>query len=372
MTQAEIVKPAERDPARWATARCNDGTSFDFQVRLSATGQTTKWILFLDGGGFCEDFSRSCASRPSSLTSTVANSDRSFTQMKNQGIFNPNKTKNPTFYDANFAYGHYCSSDVWSGATTQRRPTTGSPVGWYFSGQANVRSMFEILIERYGLDDANPQTRVLFAGTSAGGVGVEVNADAVAKLLPQTASAGHLKLINDAGVFVDFDDPNHRPGEPIPLNVPIRDVMAQAYNFWAASHNPFCEKAQRQQTLPLGRCYFTGVNYPYITQPSPNGSGLPLLIQSSSIDEPSITFHHINPGDTADAPGLAKWRTTALQSFSGLAWLFSGGHKAYHTLLPRDDSSTGWNMGPPNQTFRQVVTRFWEGGSPVRVIFGNP
>src|SRR5688572_15483726 len=30
---AEVVKPAERDPARWGAARCNDGTPFTYTWR---------------------------------------------------------------------------------------------------------------------------------------------------------------------------------------------------------------------------------------------------------------------------------------------------------------------------------------------------
>src|SRR5207237_310181 len=37
----EFVKPAERDPARFATARCNDGTPFPMAVRLAPAPTST-------------------------------------------------------------------------------------------------------------------------------------------------------------------------------------------------------------------------------------------------------------------------------------------------------------------------------------------
>lgn len=366
MEQAEMVKPAERDPARWSEARCNDGSPFGFSLQLSPSGQSTEWVIYLEGGAFCDDNALSCTRRGQRLSSTPGVADRAWLELSNTGLFNRSASQNPVFHDLNIAFAHYCSSDGWTGATTGKRPTQADPGGWYFSGRANVRAMIEILIERYGLDDANPQTRVLFAGSSSGGLGVEANADTLARWLPQTA-AGRLKLLSDGGFIPDFDDPAYRPGD---ADVPIRELIIAGYDFWGSGLNPLCEAAQRQAGEHPGRCFLSAVVYPYIARPSPEGLGLPMLIQYSSIDEFALNLHGIDdPGDPADAAALERWRATVLASFEGMDWVFSGGERPYHTILRNDERV---RMGPQGQRFLQVLARFWEGGRPAQVIFGNP
>ncbi|NWG34394.1 MAG: hypothetical protein HXY42_08130 [Chloroflexi bacterium] len=367
MRQAEMVKPAERDAERWGEARCNDGTPFGFSLQLSPSGQSREWIIYLEGGAFCEDDALDCASRGHRLSSTPDAGDRTFVAMINTGIFNRAAQQNPAFHDANIAFAHYCSSDGWSGATTQKRPTQADPEGWYFSGRANVRAMVEILIQRYGLDDSNPQTRVLFAGSSAGGIGVEVNADTLARLLPRTAADGRLMLVDDGGFIPDFDDPAYRPGE---ADVPLRELIIAAYDFWGSSLNPLCEAERRQAGEHPGRCFLSAVVYPYLTQPPPDGLGLPVFIQYSSIDEFALNLHGIEDrNDAADAAALERWRANTLASLEGMEWVFSGGARPYHTVLQSDEKM---QMGPPGQTFLETLSRFWEGGAPMRIIFGNP
>lgn len=366
MRQAEMVKPAERDAERWGAARCNDGTPFGFSLQLSPSGQSREWVIFLEGGGFCDDNALSCSTRGKKLSSTPKADDRSSVTIEQRGIFNRDASRNPTFYDANFVFAHYCSSDGWSGATAEKRPTQADPGGWYFSGRLNVRAMIEILIQRYGLDDADPQTRVLFAGSSAGGIGVEVNADTLAGLLPRAAAEGRLRLLDDGGFIPDFDDPAYRPGE---ADVPIRELIIAGYDFWGAKLNPMCEAAQKQTGEHPGRCFLSAVVYPYIANQS-SGLGLPLLIQYSSIDQYAIELHGIDDrSDPADAAALERWRANTLAELEGIAWVFSGGARPYHTVLLSDEKM---HIGPEGKTFIEVLARFWGSGAPERVIFGNP
>ena len=362
----EVVKPAERDKHRWGLARCNDGTPFSFLVQLSTSGRSNKWVIFLMGGGFCDDNAIKCAERSRSLTSSLAFDDRKFIPMKRSGIFSRDPIKNPSFYDANQVFAHYCSSDVWSGNTTERRPTTGSPGGWYFSGRVNVRSMIEVLIEEYGLNDNDPGLRVLFAGSSAGGAGVLVNADTLTDLLPKTAQAGRLKLLNDGGMVPDFDDPEYRPGK---ANSPFRDVLKIDYDFWGSALNTKCEEAQKKTNKQPAECFYAPVVIPFIVNPEPEGLGVPLMVQYSSIDRWALKQHGIDW--KTDKDGLEKWRVSSLQLLEKLSgvWLFSGGEEVYHTLILKDEA---WDIGPQGSTFREVLTRFWEGGPLERVVFGNP
>lgn len=368
---AELVKPAERDPARWAGARANDGTPFAFEVQLSPSGSSRVWVIYLQGGGFCDDNANLCRARAPRLSSSPEPPDRAFGELAEQeGIFNRSPAQNPTFHDANLVFAYYVSSDQWSGATAERRPTTAHPAGWYFSGRANVRAMVGSLVQRYGLDDGNPETRVLFIGTSAGGIGVQTNADILAELLPRTAAAGRLKLVNDGGFATEFDDPAFRPGE---ADEPWAEVLQQAYDFWGAQLNPLCEEAQRQAGEHPGRCALGAVNYPFTTQPPPTGLGLPLLVQIAQVDSSLMDLHNIEDLSQPEAlEAIELMRAAALEAIEGVEWLFSAGDRRYHTIINREGARRGWNMGPEGMTFQEVLTRFWEGGLPERVIFGSP
>ncbi len=367
---AEIVKPAERDASRWAGARANDGTPFSFEVQVSPSGEARDWVIYLEGGGFCDDNAVSCRSRGADKSSTRPERDGGFVDMAAEGIFNRDPGENPTFHDANLAYAQYQSSDQWSGASTERRPTEADPAGWYFSGRANVRAMIEILIERYGLDDQNPQIRVPFIGTSAGGIGVQNNADNVAELLPRAAAAGRLKLVNDGGFATLFDDPDFRPGD---ADESFAAVLQKAYDFYGAQLNPLCEAAQRQAGQYPGRCTLGAVNCAFATQPPPLGLGLPMLVQMAQVDSSLMELHGIENLNQPGAPeAIEQMRAATLEAVEGVKWLFSAGDRRYHTIIDKDGARRGWNMGPEGMTFQEVLTRFWEGGPPERVIFGNP
>src|SRR5262249_54869162 len=141
LTNRERVRPADRDP-RWATARCNDSTPFSFQVRLSQSGSQT-WVIGLSGGASCDDLRADCVSRPPPLT-TTAGPDKDFSPallafVPLAGPFDLDATENPTFADANHVWAQNCSSDFYSGNTTDLIPNSASLTGWYFSGRHNVR-----------------------------------------------------------------------------------------------------------------------------------------------------------------------------------------------------------------------------------------
>lgn len=362
-----IVKPAAKNPVKWATARCNDGTPFAFQFRRSQTN-SQEWVIHLQGGGFCDDDAEICSKRIKNLTTTLPGNDGQPTTMQKQGIFSQDPGKNPYFFDANQIYAHYCSSDVWSGSTALRRQTTGDAQnGWFFSGRLNVKAMVEVLKEEFGLDDNNSETQVLFSGGSAGGGGAEVNADILKSQLPNAAKAGRLKILNDAGVFVDFDNPNYRTGES---DLSDKDIFKSAYKFWGSKLNRFCENAMLSQGEDKSLCFFTYIDYQYVT--ASNGLNLPFLVQASSIDSAVMFLHGINYRDPNDSQAVSEWRSSALRAMENYSRVFSNGEYPYHVLLTNDGSQNGWDMGRPGSSYREVAERFWNDGPAERVIFGNP
>jgi hypothetical protein len=358
-----LVLPAELNPQRWGTARCNDGTPFGFVLEPSPSG-SNDWVIYLEGGCFCEDNASPCSRRGEKYTTMPGEEAmQDWYRLRDKALFSRDPEWNPTFYSANIVFAFYCSSDVWSGSTVERRPSSGDPEGWYFSGRINVLAMLQVLTQSYGLDDRNLDTRVLYAGGSAGGEGVQATADLVQKVLPTTARSGRLKLLNDAGSVFEFDDPDYSfqgTGQTFP------EVMNQAYDFWGSRLNPLCEASMRRLGASPGACFDEVVVYPFLVQPQPNGLGLTLFVQHSSIDGFQLRAHGIRNPD-----GTELFRNNTLARFDGVpwTWLFSGGSMAYHVVTIRNDR---WAMGPPGSTFREVLGRYWEGGPPEVVIYGNP
>jgi len=345
----EEVKPAEREPDRFADARCNDGTAFDFRVRL-APHPSPIWVVYLEGGFYCDDYSSPCSTRPDNLKSTNPGTDASLANGDNQGLFNPSATVNPDFDDKNEVYAHYCSSDFWAGATTSRLPSTGDPTnGWYFSGHINVDAMIAILIERYGLDDSSPALRVLLTGSSAGAFGAHFNEARTGAAIPNAAAAGRLMLLVDAGWMTDWDDPMHRMGT---ATTPDADVWHRARAFWGATFDPDCEAAASDPST----CFMAPSWYPFVS------ARVPTLIQQCRFDQSFTSAHHLASTDAS----AASWQSEVTTSLATVPWLFSGSTPSYHTLLGSD---AGFATGPTGSTLEEVLDRFWNGGAPERVLF---
>jgi len=348
--QYEVVKPVGRDPTRFAQARCNDGTPFGFFVRL-APQPSPGWLIYLQGGEMCDDYAKPCSARDGWLTTTPPFADRAITTRPWSGLFSTDPAVNPDFHAQNQVLAHYCSSDIWAGATTELRPSSGDPAnGWYFSGHANVDAMLATLVERYGLDDTSDSLQVLFSGGSAGAFGAHLNASRVLSALPAAAAAGRVKLLVDAGWFIMFDDPDHRIGVATTSDL---DVFSRARSFWGATFDPDCEAALGDS----GSCFFPRNWYPYVA------ARQPILIQQSSFDAAFTASHQLAATEAA----AQAWRNQVEASFTSanVGWLFSGAD-SYHTLGLAD---TGMQKGPAGQTLAEVLGRFWAGGAAEQVRF---
>ncbi len=345
----EVVEPAVRDPMRWAQARCNDGTPFGFRISLAATPSPV-WVIQLEGGGWCDDATRPCSEREAWLTTNLPAPDRATGLLVTHGILSRDDTGNPTFADANHVLAHYCSSDFWHGATTELRPSAVSPGGWYYSGRANVRAMFEVLAQRYGLDDQDPALQVLFGGNSAGAHGAQFNSAFVAQALPNAREAGRLKLLLDAPWFLDWDNPAHRIEN---ATVRDREVWRNARAYWGATGDPDCEASVAD---PID-CWFGATWYPFVSARQPT------FVQIAQLD--SVIGLEIHPTLGMDAAAVGAWRAQLRATTASVTWLFSGAGP-YHVLTLSDP---GWAMGPAGSTLQEMASRFFDDGPPERVTF---
>ncbi len=209
--KAELVRPAERAP-RWADARCNDGTTFDFVVS-PAPSPTGEWVIYLQGGGFCDGTYVTCKPGtsgnlrdPTYLSSSSDPADRAALAAVGVTPVLQRTADNPRFRNANLALAYYCSSDLYTGTLTE--PVMLEGLSRRFTGRLNAKAMLDVLRQRYGLDDSNPATKILYQGGSAGGNGVRNTVDLLVHSMPNAAQAGH--AAPEAGFMpLGWSDPNH-------------------------------------------------------------------------------------------------------------------------------------------------------------------
>ena len=330
-TDAEVVKPAVRDPSRFADARCNDGTPFGYIHRRSPS---KTWVIRLEGGFFCDDDKATCAGRKPHLITTLPGDDGAPASLPPLGVFAADPKLNPDFATANHVSAQYCSSDLWTGSDTARQPLADHPDGWYFAGRTNVSALLATLPDR-GLADADPDTRILIVGHSAGGAGVVANYDAILDAFPQTVAGGRLKVVLD-GSWV--------PTQPTDARLPNAAR-------WGPVH-PACHADRLAKRESPARCIYGPVWWPYVA-----ARPVPILVQIAGLDASQV-----NVFDVKTAAQQQAWKDTLRPTLAGLPNLFSAARK-YHTL----SVDRGFAVGKDGMAFRDVLGRFWRDGKPERV-----
>jgi len=182
----------------------------------SATGESSLWVIHLQGGGACttegrcndevvkipEKFERESRAPPSTALST--------------------KPENP-WRDAHHVYLPYCTEDLWAGQVVT--PTNGSACGdccdqigqpdydencvdqwgYHFSGHLLFKNIIHHILSTEPA--SRDMTQVLLTGSSAGGIGVMSNCDFLQNFLTDLQTDGVLhnavevKCAPQAGFF---------------------------------------------------------------------------------------------------------------------------------------------------------------------------
>ena len=246
-------------------ALCNDFSPAGYFIRRNnpiSSNSTdmedifSKWVIFLESGGGCTT-PRSCNERfiqqsirkeytqmvngskfinvtqawnnyskkPLTVTSKLMTSIWRFSEeyreknsklwvVQGRDILSTNPHENPDFYQYNHVLIPYCSSDLWLKKTRNYvkaqdhnfqfifDPNLNAEHQFTFRGAAIFRSIIKDLFVYHGL--ANAQ-QVLFAGSSAGGVGVMNHAKWLQQRLRQFASQNcQLLTLMDSSWFIDY------------------------------------------------------------------------------------------------------------------------------------------------------------------------
>ncbi len=318
-------------------AACNDGSPAVFLFRKGFGVAASRWVIYIDGGGQCYT-QQTCIRRQEthseSFLSSVPYSTgaQKFTPIK--GILSPNPSLNPDFYDANQVQISYCSSDYWMGEKDGNKALTSAQIladknvkNWYFDGHGIIQAVIQMLQQSYGLNNA---TDVLFAGGSAGAVGVFMNADFVSGMLPLTT---RFVALPDSGYsmssYPDYDSATGGDAPP-PTNDQV--ALKDGQSLWASVGDFDCAYASEQAHTGAGNL---SCDYPDVLVQ--NGTyRIPLFIRSSYQDSTILGTYNIKqPVTSEEQPYVTNFDNAMFQSLNSASmWLAVYGlNSTVHTMI---------------------------------------
>jgi hypothetical protein len=140
-------------------ALCNDGTPAAYY--LAESPGSDRWLIYLPGGGHCDDQRAFCRDRAPGTTPPYADG-ATLPLPVSTGLFSLDLS------GVNVVVAHYCSSDLYSGDLDA--PAATSAGAWYFQGRRQLEAIAADLAIPAG-------DRVVLAGSSAGCFGVYAGAD---------------------------------------------------------------------------------------------------------------------------------------------------------------------------------------------------
>ena len=184
--------------------KCLDGTQAGFYFRPGLN--PSLFVITLEGGGYCATEGLCNVRAGTDLGSSSSWPDQPTNANLDKNILlNEECARNPDFCDATTVYIPHCTADIHIGTRTEASAETW---GYIFDGYHNFKTIIEILISNYGLEDA---TNVLLTGVSTGGVAVYYNLDYLADRLPSATVKG----APIAGWYL----PGPHPTDPSPMYV---------------------------------------------------------------------------------------------------------------------------------------------------------
>ncbi len=331
-------------------AACNDGSPAVFLFRKGFGVAASRWVIYIDGGGQCYS-QQTCIQRQlthsESFLSSVPYSTGAATFTPIKGILSPNPSLNPDFYDANQVQISYCSSDFWMGEKDGNTAMTSAQIlgsknvkNWYFDGHGIIQAVIQTLQQSYGLNNA---TDVLFAGGSAGAVGVLMNADFVSGLLPVTT---RFAALPDSGYSMSsYPDYDPATGGDEPLPTTDQTVLKDGQSLWASIGDFDCAYASQQANSGANSL---SCDYPDVL--AQNGTyRIPLFIRSSYMDSTILSTYGVSqPVTPREQPYVTNFDDAMEQSlYSTNLWLSVFGlNSTVHTMIKNSAFTDGSDTFP--------------------------
>jgi len=183
-------------------ARCLDGSPAAYYFRAASKQENMdKWVLFIQGGGWCYE-EQDCLSRS---TTELGSSTKMPKTLSIDGLLSEDPTINADFHSWNHVVFGYCDGASFSGAADEPIIVNNTKV--YFRGIYNLKAIMQDLLDNHGLNKA---TQVVLSGDSAGGLATFIHADQIGEMLPNTVQ--RYKAAPFSGLFLRHDNVL---GEPV-------------------------------------------------------------------------------------------------------------------------------------------------------------
>ena len=192
-------------------AACLDGSVGVFYYRKGSGDGTSKFHVFLEGGGACAGFEEqvidsfdTCIQRAgTSLGSSTSYPD---TADYDSGYLSTDKSTNPLTYNWNTIYVKYCDGSCYSG-NNDTIVKINDTLSLHFTGYRILNSVFEELMndnnnKGYNFDNA---TDLLLSGCSAGGLGTYIHNENIFDMI--NAKMGNqikMAAMPDSGFFLEY------------------------------------------------------------------------------------------------------------------------------------------------------------------------
>ncbi|KAL5103180.1 hypothetical protein TcWFU_007304 [Taenia crassiceps] len=252
-----------------SNVRCNDGTRAGYYVRRSKDLKSRNWMIYLEGGWYCFD-EATCISRQ--ITNHALFSSRTWHMIRYiGGVLSWDDRINPNYHNYNTIFIPYCSSDLWTGKKSER---TG---GYYFHGSRILTAVMDDLLRQPEFINAD---KVVFAGSSAGGIGVMLNIDRLARRLRRGLRyrrwrqplQNHARLqisgLVDSAWFLNH--PTYAQaysGSCTSIyDCPPEEGILRGIGLWQPRIPRRCRMAQGKKNF--WQCYLGPVMYPHIRTPT--------------------------------------------------------------------------------------------------------
>ncbi|XP_012410336.1 palmitoleoyl-protein carboxylesterase NOTUM [Trichechus manatus latirostris] len=222
---------------------CNDGSPAGYYLKESKGSR--RWLLFLEGGWYC--FNReNCDSRYATMRRLMSSKDWPRTR-KGTGILSSQPEENPHWWNANMVFIPYCSSDVWSGASSKSEKARAFP-------------------------------------HSAGGIGVLLNVDRVAEQLEELGyPAIQVRGLVDSGWFLD--NKQYRPTDCIDtVACAPTEAVRRGIRYWKGMVPEHCRRQFKEGEE--WNCFFGYKVYPTLR--------CPVFVVQWLFDEAQLTVDNVH------------------------------------------------------------------------------
>ena len=224
-------------------AVCLDGSPAGFMYH---PGDPTKWIISMEGGGWCMS-QADCAAR----AKTALGSSTSWAKTgKFGGVLDVVPAENPDFNTFSAVLIHYCDGASFSGDSQAG--------GLQYRGIRILHGVLDTLLDAHGLTGAK---ELLITGGSAGGLATILHADSIAARVKAAAPGVVVRAEADCGFFlnaVDIVSGTRLWEDQVKVIVALQNISTPL------QVNAGCAAAHAAEPW---RCFFANETYPHVTTP---------------------------------------------------------------------------------------------------------